>query len=411
MFGLIKDSLSSSSEEKTVIVLGGGVGGLRVALSLEKNLRNLSNWKLLVIDENDYHQYTPWIHTIVGQRATPSDLAIPFSRLFRGKRIHFIQAQVKDIDVGTQSVITDRQPTHFDILVIALGSHTEFFAISGLEKNTLTLKTIADAVHVKAKVEELFLSPQNERIVVGGGGFTGVELMGELLDLVESGLAGSKKIELVLVEATDQLLPGWEPHLARAAEERLRERGAEIILGDGVVAAEPELLILKSGRWIKASLIVWTGGVSRDDACGTMFELRSRRLCVDEYSRAVAYPNVFVVGDCALYQEAETSKNFPPSAHIALESGRIVAQNVYATIAGVEMTKNRPRHYGEIVTLGRGDATGIVAGKRVNGLIARIIKKIIYLAYTYSLGGFGLLLEGRGLGKTAHFDFPTDDKH
>ncbi len=386
-------------DNKSIVILGAGMGGLRAAFKLEKRLKNMKGWEILLIDENDYHQYLYRFHELAGGNMSEVAATVPMDRLIGKKRIRFINAIVTALDPDIKSVETSNGSIKYDSLVIALGSQDEFFGIKGLDKQSVcTLKSLREACLTRAEV--LDLADKGGDIVIAGGGFTGTELAGELAELFSKKKTISNRI--FLVEALENILPGWNSQLVKKAVQILKSKGVEVVTNEPIKEVSENSVLLKSGRRISCALIIWAAGVSVDEVCGTCspkINVKQRRICIDEYSSAVGIPGVYVIGDCALVCDIETGKPLPQSAHIALEQADLVACNIYAEISGTPRKKYIPTRVGEIVSLGGHDGVGELYGIKMSGRLAILMKKIIHLAYVQSIGGISLLLAGK-IGKT-----------
>lgn len=385
--------------EREIMILGAGIGGLRVALRLEKRLKR-GMGRIILIDQNDYHQYLYRIHEVCGPDYDERDIIVPLSKVIGGKRIEFRKMRVERIDAHRRVVVTSEGEMPFDILVIALGSSPQYYGIEGLEENSLVLNSYEAAREIRRRIEELFREAGRgetpPRIVVAGGGFTGTELAGELAEwipmLIERyGLRRPDSL-LTLVEAMPHILPGWNPELSEMAEEILASKSVEIVTGDPVKRALREGLELKSGRMIHSDLTIWTGGVTCNRAVGGDFEMVKGRIRIDDYCHAWGYEDIYVVGDASCALDGETGKPLPPSAHIAMAQADVVSHNIYASLTGGKMRRYIGERVGEIVTLGRRHAIGELWGLRMKGLTARVMKKLIHLWYVHSIGGVKLLL-------------------
>ena len=173
------------STPKQIVILGAGVAGIRVALDLSKKIDSRVG-RVILVDENDYHQYLYKIQEVCNKDYKDEDIIVPISRLIEGKGIEFIKASVSTVDTERGVVETTGGEMPYDILVIALGSHVTYFGIEGLEENSMTLSSFETALEIRSRIEELFKeaerSGESPNIVVGGGGFTGVEVAGEIAD-------------------------------------------------------------------------------------------------------------------------------------------------------------------------------------------------------------------------------------
>lgn len=387
--------------QKQIVILGAGVAGLRVALNLEKRVSpDLA--RIILIDENEYHQYLYRIHEVCNVDYEERDIVVPISRLIKGKRIEFVMTTVKTVDPNRRVVMTTDGKQPFDILFIALGSHVAYFGIEGLEENCLTLNSFEAAKNIRGRIESLFEEAERSgkppEIVIGGGGFTGVELTGELTDWIPI-LCKTHGIDLpkhlmTLVEAMPTILPGWNPEQVRKAQMFLRERGVNLILDDPIVKVSEKCIELRSGLVLEPDLFIWTGGVRGDPACGMDFDIKSRRIVIDDFCRVQGFEDIYVAGDSACTVDGKTGTPVLPSAHIAMEQGDVVVHNIHASLTGGEMKRYIFKRVGEIVTLGRTNAVGELFGIKFTGSMAKFMKKVVHWWYLHSIGGLRMLLKG-----------------
>jgi NADH dehydrogenase len=395
---LRRNNLANIQERKKIVILGAGVAGLRVAQRLERHI-DPDKIQIILIDENNYHQYLYRIHEVCNLEYDEEDIIVDISRLLQNKSVEFIQTSVKTVDPANKIVKTSNGEQSYDILIIALGSHVAYFGIEGIEENSMTLESYEAAKRVRKKIRNVMEKAEGSgrfpNIVIGGGGFTGVELAGELTDCLPV-LAERHGFEnpdkwFTIVEAMPTILPGWDEKLVIKAQEFLKSRGSELILNDPVVKVSPNRIELKSGTILEPDLFIWTGGVRGDPACGMEFEISSRRITIDDYCRAIGFENIFVAGDSACTVDEKTGRPMPPTAHIAMVQADIVTHNIVASLKGGEMKKYVFNRAGEIVTLGRTYAVGDLFGVKFSGWLAKLMKKIVHWWYLHSIGGFRLL--------------------
>lgn len=383
---------------KRIVILGAGVSGLRIALKLENRLGMKKN-SIILIDENEYHQYLYRIHEVCNNHYKEKDIIVPLTRIFKGKRVELVKASVTTIDPERKVVKTNEGEQSYDILAITLGSHSTYFGIPGLEENSYTLGSYGQARVIRARIEELFteaeVTGQPPNILIGGGGFTGVELAGEIADwypfLCRQHNLEKPKIVLTIVEAMSTILPGWNADLVERAQGVLESLGIELLLNDPITSFEEKRVTLKSGKVLEPDLFVWTGGVRGDPVCTTGFEIMSHRIITDEYNRIPGHEDIFAAGDCACAVD-ELGRPRSPTAHIAMVQGDLVAHNIYNTLQGSSLKKYKFERAGEVVTLGKTNAVGDLFGIKFTGSLAKFMKKVVHWWYLYSIGGFSLLL-------------------
>lgn len=387
------------NEPERIVILGAGVAGLRVAQRLGRRLKP-SEASIVLIDENDYHQFLYRIHEVCNHEYEDKEIIVPLSRIL-SKRVDFRQASVQNIDAEGKTVTTDKGDIPYDICVIALGSHVTYFGIEGLEENSMTLTSFEAAKSIRARIHELFEKASETgkppEILIGGGGFTGVELAGELSDylpiLYERHNLGSSSPCVSIVEAMPTILTGWNEKQVLFAQNVLRTRGVEICLDDPVSRVTKNKVEMKSGKILEPDLFIWTGGVRGDPACGLGFQLKGRRISIDEYCIAEGCENIFVAGDSACAVDAGSGRPMPPTAHVAMIQGDLVGENIIATLKGSPMKKYVYNRAGEIVTLGKTNAMGDLFGFMFSGPFAKFMKKVVHWWYLHSIGGFSFLFE------------------
>ncbi|MGH8005188.1 MAG: NAD(P)/FAD-dependent oxidoreductase, partial [Limisphaerales bacterium] len=284
----------------------------------------------------------------------------------------------------------------YDKLVIALGSATNFFNITGLKENAITMKSLGDAIYVRNHVISLFEQADTEKypqiqaplvtFVVVGGGFAGVELAGELNDFAHYLLkyypyVNFSLIRVILAEAAPRLLLEVGEDLAGFALQTLKEKGMEVRLSARVREARPDRVILEGGEEILTRTLIWTAGViPQPVVSGMPFQKDKRgRIVVNEFLQSVDDPDVWVVGDCCSLVDTRTGQPYPPTAQHALRQGKRASQNIFAELVG---WKKKPFHYnmlGQMAMLGRRSGVAIVLGFRVKGFWAWWLWRTYYL--------------------------------
>lgn len=393
---------------KQIVILGAGYGGLRAALKLEKLLKRTPHWKITLIDINDSHQLRTELHEVAAGRTSPHTVSIPIAKLIKNKNITFQQAEATHIDFAQQYVTTTRGKTQYDKLIIALGSETEFFGIPGMSKNAFTLSSIRDATRINTHIRNKFAEAKNQTdktkkqaaltIMIGGGGFTGVELATELTDYIKK-LCKQFQINpddthLIVVEGGATVLSGFYPELIKQAQETMRKKNIELILKTPCISFENDSVTLKGDEKILTDTVVWTGGVRACDLVsesGLHYGPRSR-VVVNPLLESVDHPGVYVIGDNALVLDPVTNRPLAPTAQLALQQAEIAAMNIYAETKGAKRTRYIPKIAGQFVSLGDRDAVGWIWKLKVSGLIAWMFKRMTVVRYLFSLGGLGLLV-------------------
>jgi len=395
-------------DKKQILILGAGYGGLRTALKLERLLKQNVNWRILLVDRYDYHQLKTELHQVAAGTTSFEVVSIPIVRLVKNKNIDFFHAEATNVDFTQGVVTTTRGKVRYDKMVIALGSETEFFGIPGLSKHALTLSSVEDARRIKTHIRDLFAQAKNEAdeaqrqamltIVVGGGGFTGVELATELTDYVSKLCKqfeiALRETKLIVVEAGDTVLPGFDLKLVYRVQQVMKARGIRLMLKTPCVSVEHDSIKMKTGEKIQTRTLIWTGGVRACDLvaeAGLKYGPRSR-VVVNPFLESVDHSGVYVIGDNALVLDPVTNRPLAPTAQLALQQADFAALNIYSEIKGVKRVGYIPRVAGQFVSLGGRNAVGWVWRFKVTGFVAWFLKRLTVVRYLYSLGGLELLI-------------------
>ena len=351
------------------------------ALQLEEKVRNLKDVNIILVDRNDFHQYIHLSYEIVTGVKKADDITIPMKELLAKRKIQFLQATVKGIDLVHKTVQISGGDLWYTKLVIALGSEPTFFNIKGAE-NAYCVCSVESAVKIKNKLKELGGPDQNVKVIVGGGGFTGVELAGEIADEL--------KCCVTIIEGSNMLLPTWGiPEFSSKVTEVLQDMGAKIELNKRVAEIKPNSVVLNDGAQMDCSIFIWTGGVqaSRVVSESGLKTGKGKRAVINEYCEAEDFPGVYVVGDCALVVDPETKEILPQCIEIALQQADSVSKNLIADLTEGKREVFVPKFSGLILAVGERYGIGKVAGVKVEGKLALMVKKVIHLHYVYKIAG------------------------
>ncbi|WP_213424160.1 NAD(P)/FAD-dependent oxidoreductase [Bhargavaea massiliensis] len=394
----------------TVLVLGGGYGGLSTVVNLQKKI-GTDDMDIVLVNKNDYHYESTWLHEAAAGTLKPEDVRYDIKRVINENKVKFIKATVESIDVDNKKVGTDAGELKYDYLVIALGFEGETFGIEGLDKYALSIADVNAARHIREHIEYQFAtwSLEDEKddsrltIIVGGAGFTGIEFLGELgnrvPELCEEFDVPREKVRVICVEAAPMVLPGFDPQLVDYATSYLKSKGIEFSIGTPVVEATPEGVKIKTGEdkfeFIKAGTVVWAAGVRGNRLIEeTSIDSKRARVAVREDMRAPGYDDVFIVGDCAFLMNEEAGRPYPPTAQIAMQQGVQVAENIISLAKGGKTKKFVPDLKGTVCSLGEDDAIGnVFDGKLVTGKKASFLKKMIDNRALYLIGGPSLVIK------------------
>jgi NADH dehydrogenase len=384
---------------KQIVILGGGYGGLLSALTVRKYM-SAEEATVTVVNRYPTHQIITELHRLAAGNIAEKAVALPLEKLLRGKQVNLMIDTVLEIDPEQKHVkLAGGAFLKYDALVVALGSETAFFGIPGLQEHSFTLKSVADAnklrTHVEARIEAYAQSHNkaDATFVVGGGGLTGIELVGEFADMLpqlcKKYAVDFKEIELYCVEAAPSILPGFAAELIERAQTSLERRGVKFLTGMPITEMKPSTVLLKDGSSIETHTLVWTGGVQGNSVvanCG--IEVNRGRATVTETLQSTSHPDVFLAGDSAVVMGPE-GRPYPPTAQLAWQMGETVGYNLFAYFKGAAMDTFKPVFSGTLASLGRKDAIGTIGGNqtRLKGMPASFMKEASNIRYLSHING------------------------
>ena len=379
--------MSTAGRRPHVVVLGGGFGGLTTIKALAK-----SDVDITLVDRHTYNAFQPLLYQVATAGLNPGDVTF-FLRATRmsQKNVSFRQGEVTGIDPEDQLItFHDGGKLDYDYLVIASGATTNYFGTKGAEENSMAIYTRKQALRLR---DEIFTNLEHAAasktssdlaIVVVGAGPTGVEMAGALAELRNDAMASvypeldPRRTHIVLVEMADRVLAPFAPSLREYAAKALRERGVELRLNTSVSEVTSHGVILGSGEFLKAGVVIWATGVAVPKVVGTwgLPQGRGGRITVDGDLRVSGFKNVFAVGDVALYPNP-----LPQLAQPALQGGKHAGKQIAALVTGRPTHEFHYRDKGTMATVGRRAAIADVA--LIKGKSLRLTGTLAWLAWLF----------------------------
>lgn len=391
---------------KKVVVVGAGYAGVHAAQVLNKLSKNSSDVEITLINKTPYHVLLTELHEVAGNRVHPDTVRVSLERVFKKTSVKVVEDTITDIDFKNQYAASGNNKYHYDYLILGFGSEPAFFGIPGIEEHSFTLWSFDDALKVKNQILEMFVKASAESnpkkreelltFVVGGGGFTGIELVGELVEWVEELCLDydidRKEVKLLVVEAMSRILTNLSDKSMKKAVKYLNKNGVEILTDSPIVKVNEDSIELKSGRIIKTRTLVWTGGVQNDSFSQKLgITLGKRgRIEADEYMRSLDYKNVYIVGDNVSYKD-EKAGVLPPLVETALQTGECAAKNIFNDIKGIDKKVFRPNYHGVMVSLGGRYSVSEVGSLKMSWIFSDITKHFVNMHYLFGVGGFAFI--------------------
>lgn len=390
--------------KQNIVVVGAGYAGVSATKFLAKKFKKDTDVTITLIDRHSYHTMMTELHEVAGGRVEPEAIQYDLQRLFsRKKNVKLVTDTVTGIDKENKVVKTLAGSYPFDQLILGMGGEPNDFGTPGVKENGFTLWSFDDAVkirhHIEATVAKAAIEPDAEvrkamlTFVVCGSGFTGIEMVGELIDwkdrLAKDAKIDPDEITLMVVEAMPTILNMLSRNDAAKAERYLEKKNVQLLLNSPIVEVAADHIKLKDGSEVPTHTLIWTAGVkATSDAADFGLETaRGSRLVANEYMQAKGYEdkNIYIIGDLVYYEETPNTPT-PQIVQAAEQTGHTAAANIVADIKGGEKHAFKGNYQGFMVSIGAKWGVANLFDKiHLSGFLAIIMKHIVNLKYFFDI--------------------------
>ena len=402
-----------AKNKKKIVILGSGFAAVECAKKLENEFGNDPEIELVMIGEDNFLLFTPMLPQVASGMIETRHIVFPIRTIC--KKTKFYEGRIKNIDPYGKLVTIwgtgDKRSIsiHYDFLIVALGSETNFFGMADVEKNAYTMKTLNDAVMLRNRIIDMLEQAENEtnpilrksflNFVVVGGGFAGIETAGELMDLlldVRKYYPSIQKddLKVIVLEAMGEILPGFNKKLASFAKQKLKERGIDIQLKKAVTSFDGNEVTIKTLdetpkdsidqseiNSIITKTLIWTAGITPVNTIKrSMFKTEKGKIVINNFLEVPKFPGVFAIGDCALFVDPITNRPFPPTAQIAEAQAKMAAKNLISLIKNSEKEKFVYHSKGQLAIIGKRTGIATFLGMNISGFLAWLIWRNVYLS-------------------------------
>lgn len=385
------------NQKKRVVIVGGGLGGLRLAEDLYG-----SGMQVVLIDKNNFHQFPPLIYQIASAGIDPSSISFPFRQIFRKRKdFYFRMAEARMVDTEKKILQTSIGKIDYDYLVLAAGATTNFFGNKNIEEWAIPMKTVPEAMGLRNALlsnfeRALTCATEEERqellnVVIVGGGATGVEIAGALAEMRRYVIPydypdmDSSLMHIYLIEAGDRLLAGLSQESSQKAYEFLKSMGVDIQFGKMVTDYRDHKVVMKDGTEIPTRTFLWVSGIRANAMPGIDESHMGRgfRFKVDEYNRIPGLNDVYAIGDqCLQTSDAAYPNGHPQVAQVAIQQAKNLAKNLKLINQGADSSELTAFHYknlGSMATIGRNKAVVEIGKFRSQGFFAWVLWLVVHL--------------------------------
>ena len=386
------------NQKKRVVIVGGGLGGLRLAEDLYG-----SGMQVVLIDKNNFHQFPPLIYQIASAGIDPSSISFPFRQIFRKRKdFYFRMAEARMVDTEKKILQTSIGKIDYDYLVLAAGATTNFFGNKNIEEWAIPMKTVPEAMGLRNALlsnfeRALTCATEEERqellnVVIVGGGATGVEIAGALSEMKRYVIPydypdmDSSLMHIYLIEAGDRLLAGLSQDSSKKAYDFLKSMGVDIQFGKMVTDYRDHKVIMKDGTEIPTRTFIWVSGIRANAMPGISDDHLGRgfRFKVDQFNRIPGLDDVFAIGDqCLQTTDPAYPNGHPQVAQVAIQQAKNLAKNIKRINEGHaddnSLTPFKYNNLGSMATIGRNKAVVEIGKFRSQGFFAWILWLVVHL--------------------------------
>lgn len=378
---------------KRIVVIGAGFAGLKLARTLRK-----SQFQVVLLDKNNYHQFQPLFYQVATAGLEPSSISFPLRKIFHNTpNVIFRMTEAKKIDQNQNRLFTNSGYIDYDYLVLAMGADTNYFGMKNIMENSIPMKSVSEALFIRNKIiynyerainisdEELRKAMMN--VVIVGGGPTGVELAGAMAELRNRVFPKDypqldfKNMKVVLVEAGKSLLAGMSPISSLKAKKYLESLGVEVMLETAVEDYDGLNVTINGNTAIQTQTLLWAAGI-RPNAIEGLLEkqkFKNSRLVVDQYNQLASSTNIFALGDLCIQVSEEYPHGHPQVAQVAMQQAKNLADNLLKSLEGKPYKTFRYKDLGSMATIGRKLAVVELPFAKFQGIMAWLTWLFVHL--------------------------------
>ena len=359
-----------------------------------------------MINKTPYHFLLTELHEVAGNRIDADAVKISLERVFKKTSVKIVEDTITEVDFKNQRLSSAKGQYSYDYLILAFGSEPAFFGIQGIAENAFTLWSLEDALKIKHQIIDMFHTASKESdkskrrelltFTVGGGGFTGIEMMGELVQWVDELCIqysiDRTEVKLIIIEALSKILTGITDKSIKKSVVFLNKNGVEVLTDSPITKVTDNLIELKTGRIIPTRTLIWTGGIQNNSLSEKLvIKLGKRgRIETNDYMQSLNYKNVYVVGDNVSYNDSKCG-NLPPLVEVALQTADFAAKNIINDIQGKEKEKFVSNLHGVMVSIGGGYSVSEVGVLKLSWIFSDLMKHFINVHYLFGVGGLSFV--------------------
>ncbi len=374
-----------------IVVIGCGFAGLKFCKKIDSK-----KYQIVLLDKNNYHTFQPLLYQVASSGLEPDSIVYPIRKIFKGKKNFFFRiAETKSINSEKKIITTTIGDLQYDTLVIATGANTNYFGIENIEKHSMPMKNLTEALDLRSLIiqnfeESLNTSDLLEReklmnFIIVGAGPTGIELAGALAELRDHILPNDypdldiRRMQIHIIEANNRVLANMSKESSKRTEKYLKAQDINIWLNTTVNDYDGSNVITNKKEF-KAGTLIWAAGIKGAYPNGLKTETtRGNRIIVDEFNKIKTLSDIYVIGDLACIQSKKYPEGNPMLASVAEQQGKQLAKNLNLRANGKEMHPFRYNDKGTMATIGRNKAVVDLSFIKFGGLFGWLTWMFVHL--------------------------------
>ncbi len=383
-------------EKAKIVIVGAGYGGMITTKQLEKILRP-DEAEVTLINKHNYHYITTQLHKTSAGTAPDNKVALDIPDLLEGDKTRFIKGTVYDIDFAKKKVYYEHGSLDYDYLVIAPGFDVNTFGTPGVEEHAFKIRSFRSSKAIYHHIVHQFEAFKEDgdlsrlTFAVAGAGFTGIEMIGELTDIIPKLCrrydVPLHKTRIINIEASDAILPFFDKKAIDFTEKYLKQHNVEVMTSTKIVECRKDSVVLDNGYSIPCRTLIWSCGVRANRLLEKLdLPLVRGKVEVDEFLRVKGTDHVFCIGDAAYCLDWD-GKPLAATAQVAIQQAQTCAPNIAAALRGKPLKPFVYKHKGTVASIGSRAGVGNVFGLKITGLTAAFMKHIVEARYLFILGG------------------------
>lgn len=382
-----------------VVIIGGGFAGLALVEKLKHK-----ELQVVLLDKNNFHQFQPLFYQVATSALEPDSIVFPFRKQINGyKNVVFRLVEVQEIQPSLNTLITSKGKVHYDYLVLATGTITNFFGMDSVAENSLGMKDIRDSLNIRhmmlQNLEQAAITCDDDErdaltnFVIVGGGPAGVEMAGALAEFCKYILPKdypeypSSIMKIYLIEAIDELLSTMSDKASSKTLKYLKDLNVKVLFNESVSDYDGSQVTTKSGKTILAKNLIWTAGVKGQFPKGIdeKHVVKGNRLKTDSNLKVEGHENIFAIGDIAAIITEQTPKGDPQVAQTAIQQGKYLGSSLLKIIENQAVKPFKYKDKGSLATVGKRKAVADLGKFKFAGYFAWLLWSIVHLL---SISGF-----------------------